>query len=78
MNHRNCGSCRWLMRHVNANGQPISFTARNTYRCLWPMPEIPLPTSITNSYRLGGMRAPPRRHMLPQEGENCPTWELGT
>ena len=78
MNHRNCGSCRWLMRQVNANGQPIKLTERNAHACAWPLPEIVLPISMTDTYRKNVWANLPRRRVMPQEGENCPTWELAT
>lgn len=64
---RKCRTCRWLAIPA---GERI-YRAR-AYSCNWPMPEMPLPDSITRYY---GYRPHPRIRIEPDDGKNCPTWE---
>lgn len=64
---RSCRTCRWV---AVPSGERIYKT--RTYPCNWPMPDLPLPDSITRYFRY---QPYPRSRMEPDDGKNCPTWE---
>lgn len=66
-----CRDCRYLDVALNAAGRRVPRKG-NAYPCTAPVVPPPLPVSITKAY--GWQWPPARRHMEPNEGQDCPTF----
>lgn len=65
-----CRGCKFfdLEQTKSATGRIM---AKKAARCLWQMPEIDLPDSITFSSSINNITNPSRYSMRPNDGEGC-------
>jgi hypothetical protein len=71
-----CGNCRFLRVAPDRSGRRVVRKA-NAYSCTFPLPEMPaLPESLTRAHGFRPYTKQGRSSMTPDDGANCPTWEI--
>lgn len=68
-----CRSCRYLEVPPNKTGRVVP-RKDQAYRCSVPLPQYRFPASVTTRHGFDGSL--PKRRMDPEEGQDCPFWEL--
>lgn len=66
-----CKTCEWLEVHPDKRGRRVVYAAR-VYPCVAPCAAPVAPVSITRYH--GFKWPPPRMHMGPQDGADCPLY----
>lgn len=65
-----CKTCRFLQITLNSTGNRV-VREQNSYNCTCPIPELPpMPESTIMHFSWN------RQRIMPDEGENCPAWEM--
>lgn len=69
MTSQSCRTCRHMDVPLTASGQRRVYKD-GAYVCNVPIPELPLPDSVTRAY---GFRIS-KSHVIPEWGGTCPLW----
>jgi hypothetical protein len=72
--HHKCRSCKHYDLEAVKNKAGAVMGGGRAARCLWQWPEISLPVSITRGNRTTMLPSP--SWMEPNDGADCPTWEV--
>ena len=72
---RQCRTCRYIEPSYDKNGKRY-MRRELAYICNAPTPITPLPDSITRTYHFVAAQDVRRRRMSPNDGSECPLWEL--
>lgn len=68
---QNCGSCRWAVGFRMTKHNPPRFAPGTIAKCLFEIPTIPLPDSLSKC----NPNFPYRRcSVIPTDGKTCPCW----
>jgi len=73
---QSCRTCKWLRPHNREDGTAKSFHKNYVYNCDYKVTLTVMPDSVTTHYSF--MRYLPKRHMPPDDGTQCPTYEART
>lgn len=73
MTKQTCGNCKWAHGFRMTNHTPPRFNKDTHGRCLWPEPEVVLPSSVTKYH--GYSQQHHKIGIWPTFGTECPCWE---
>lgn len=64
-----CRTCRHMVVPLTATGKR-RVSKNGAYVCDVPIPDLPLPDSVTRGYGFGISKS----RVIPEWGETCPLW----